>query len=236
MKQKVVILGGSGIGMIAASILEKAGKYEVLGFLNDVVPVGAAIGKFRQYNVVGTTDDLDRFLGDNALVFIAYVGLEKEKETFQKIEKLGIPKERYVDVVDATAIIPEGFCKIGKGVLFAPLSQLSPDVTISDNCILLANSFVGHDSFLDRFAHVATNAVVGANVHVGKGVHIGSNATIREKVKIGDYSLIGAGSVVLTDVPENAVVVGNPARVLKSKDAVLSESDKHASLNNIANK
>jgi acetyltransferase EpsM len=217
MKQKVVILGGSGIGMIAASILEGSGKHEVVGFLNDVEPVGTAIGKFRQYNVVGTTDDLGKHLGDSTQVFIAYVGLQKEKETFQKIEKLGISKEQYVDVVHDTAVIPEGFCKIGKGVLFAPLSQLSPDVTISDNCILLANSFVGHDSFLDRFAHVATNAVVGANVHVGKAVHIGSNATIREKVKIGDYSLIGAGSVVLSDVPENSVVVGNPARVLKSR-------------------
>lgn len=216
MKQKVVILGGSGIGMIAASILEKSDK-EVLGFLNDVEPVGHTIGKFRQYKVLGTTNDLQRFLDEGASVFIAYVGLQKEKETFEKIEKLNIPSDRYVDVVDPTAVIPEGFCKIGSGVLFAPLCQLSPDVTISDNCILLANSFIGHDSFMERFAHVATNAVVGANVHVGKGVHIGSNATIREKVKIGDYSLIGAGSVVLSDVPENSVVVGNPARVLKSR-------------------
>lgn len=217
MKQKVVILGGSGIGMIAASILEKTGKHEVAGFLNDVEPVGSSIGKFKQYKVLGTTDDLEKLLKDGLSVFIAYVGLQKEKETFQKIEQLNIPKDRYVEVIDPTAIIPEGFCKIGDGTLFAPLCQLSPDVTISDNCILLANSFVGHDSFLDRFAHVATNAVIGANVHVGKGVHIGSNATIREKVKIGDYSLIGAGSVVLSDVPENSVVVGNPARVLKSR-------------------
>ena len=217
MKQKVIILGGSGIGMIAASILEKSGKYEVIGFLNDVLPVGSAVGKFKQYKIVGTTENLCSFVDDNVLVFIAYVGLKREKETFEKIEKLALSKEHYVDVVDPTAIVPEGFCSIGNGVLFAPLSQLSPDVTISDNCILLANSFVGHDSFLDRFAHIATNAVVGANVHVGKGVHIGSNATIREKLKIGNYSLVGAGSVVLEDVPENAVVAGNPARVLKMR-------------------
>lgn len=217
MKQKVIILGGSGIGMIAASILEKTGKHEVIGFLNDIEPTGSSIGKFKQYKVLGTTNDLEGHLKNGVSVFIAYVGLQKEKETFEKIEKLNIPKDQYVDVIDPTAIIPEGFCKIGNGVLFAPLSQLSPDATISDNCILLANSFVGHDSFLDRFAHVATNAVVGANVHVGKGVHIGSNATIREKIKIGDYSLIGAGSMVLTDVPKNSVVVGNPARVLKSR-------------------
>ena len=50
---------------------------------------------------------------------------------------------------------------------------------------------------------------------VGRGVHVGSNATIREKVTIGDFSLIGSGAVVLNNVLENTKVVGNPARELK---------------------
>jgi acetyltransferase EpsM len=218
MKKKVIVLGGSGIGMIAASILARQHEAEVVGFLNDVVPVGSRVGKYHQIEVVGKTEDLPQFLADpNVFVFIAYVGLTNEKATFSKIESLQIPAERFIDIIDRTAVIPEGFCRVGRGVLFAPLAQLSPDTTISDNCMLLPNSFVGHDSFMDRFAHLATNAVVGANVHVGKAVHIGSNATIREKVTLGDYSLVGAGAVVLTDVPENSIVVGNPARVLRQK-------------------
>jgi len=214
--KKIIILGGSGIGMIAASIIDRQKNFEVIGFLNDVVENGTQIGKFRQIEVVGNSEDLPKFLEDpDVYVFIAYVGLGNEKNTYKKIESLNIPPDKFINLIDSTAIIPEGYCKIGNGVMLSPLSQLSSDTTISDNCILLANSFVGHDSFLDRFAHVATNAVVGANVHVGKGVHIGSNATIKEKVKIGDYSLIGAGAVVIKDVPENAVVVGNPAKVLK---------------------
>jgi acetyltransferase EpsM len=214
----VVILGGSGIGMIASSILDRLGDFNVLGFLNDYIPVGETVGKYKKIKVIGTTDDLKLYLDkENTYVFIAYVGLQKEKETYQKIESLNIPASKYINIIDKTAIIPSEYCKIGKGVMFSPLSQISPDVTISDNCIMLPNSFVGHDSFLDRFAHVATNAVVGANVHVGKGVHIGSNATIREKVVIGDYSLVGAGAVVLNDVPENSIVVGNPAKVLAKR-------------------
>lgn len=215
MRKRVVILGGSGIGMIAASILERTDSAEVVGFLNDVLPIGTEIGKYRKIRVVGKTCDLSTYIDQGCFAFIAYVGLTKEKETYEKIASLGLPREKYFSIIDPTAIIPEGYCQIGKGVLFAPLSQLSPDTTISDNCILLANSFVGHDSFLDRFAHVATNAVIGGNVHVGKAVHVGSNATIREKVHIGDYSLIGAGAVVLEDVPESGVVVGNPARILR---------------------
>lgn len=216
--KKLVILGGSGIGMIAASIAHDLGYYEVLGFLNDCFEPGHLIGKYNKYPVIGRSEDLAKLLQDkNTSVFIAYVGLQNEKETFQKIETMQIPEERFATLIHPTAIIPKGLCSIGNGVLMAPLTQLSPDVTIGDNCILLPNSFVGHDSTLEKFAHIATNSVIGANVRVGRAVHIGSNATIREKVDIGDFSLIGAGSVVLNNVPENCIVVGNPAKILRRK-------------------
>ena len=156
------------------------------------------------------------YLDNGYYFFIAYVGLKKEKNTFEKIDKFNIPMDRYVNLIHKTAHIPKGFCKIGNGVLMAPYSQLSPDTTVGDNCMLLANSFLGHDSTMLRFAHLATNSVVGANVVVGRGVHVGSNSTIREKVTIGDFSLIGMGAVVLKDVEVNTKVIGNPAKELRN--------------------
>ncbi|MEX2428341.1 MAG: NeuD/PglB/VioB family sugar acetyltransferase [Bacteroidales bacterium] len=215
---KLIILGGSGIGMIAASVANDLGNYKVLGFLNDVYPRGSKIGKYKKIEVLGKTCDINKYLDqEDVSFFIAYVGMKKEREVYENIVKLGIPKTRFATLLHPTAIIPKGFCSIGCGVLMSPLSQLSPDTTVSDNCILLPNSFLGHDSYMDRFAHLATNSVVGANVHVGKAVHVGSNATVIEKITIGDYSLIGAGAVVLKDIAENTIVVGNPAKLLSSK-------------------
>lgn len=216
--KKLVILGGNGIGMIAASTANDLGNYVVMGFLNDILPVGTEIGKYNTFKVIGRTDDIEKFLQqEDIYFFIAYVGMQNEKEVYNKISDLKIPMNRFATLIHPTAIIPKGFCSIGSGVLLAPLTQLSPDTTVSDNCILLPNSFLGHDSKMERFSHLATNSVVGANVNIGKAVHVGSNATIIEKIKIGDFSLIGAGSVVLKDIPENCIVVGNPARVLRHK-------------------
>jgi len=214
--KKLVIFGGSGIGMIAASVAEDLGYYNVLGFLNDVFEKDALVGKFKKYPVLGKSEDYCKFINDpDVMFFVAYVGMQSEKSTFQKLESLDISDERWATLIHPTASIPKGMCSIGKGVLFTPQAQLSPDTTIGDNCILLGGSFVGHDSILDRFAHVATNAVVGANVHIGKAVHVGSNSTIREKVTIGSFSLIGSGAVVLDSFDEGSIIVGNPARLLR---------------------
>ncbi|MPM98563.1 putative acetyltransferase EpsM [bioreactor metagenome] len=216
--KNLIILGGSGIGMIACSVANDLGTYNIVGFLNDVLPVGTKVGKYNKIPVIGTTSDIEKYINDeNNLFFIAYVGMQNEEDVYKKIESLNIPNHRFATLIHPSSIIPKGFCKIGNGVLMSPLTQLSPDTTIEDNCILLPNSFVGHDSTLRKFAHIASNAVVGANVNVGRGVHVGTNATIREKVKIGDFSLIGSGSVVLNDVEPNSIVVGNPARLLRKK-------------------
>ncbi|MHA6697196.1 NeuD/PglB/VioB family sugar acetyltransferase [Chryseobacterium sp. A321] len=213
--KKLIILGGRGIGMIAASVANDLGTYEVLGFLNDVVPIGEKVGIYNGYKVIGVSSDVEKYLHDeNVYFFIGYVGMKNEKEVFNKITSLGIPSHRFATLIHPTAIIPKGFCSIGNGVLMAPLAQLSPDTTVEDNCILLANSFLGHDSTMKRFSHITANSVVGGNVLLGRGAHVGTNATIRENVSIGDFALVGSGSVVLKDVSENSIVVGNPAKTL----------------------
>jgi acetyltransferase EpsM len=215
--KKLVILGGSGIGMIASSIADITKKFEVIGFLNDVIEVGNYIGKFTKIPVLGKSEDVKKYINKNYYFFIAYVGYKMEKETYIKLESLNIPQDRLATLIHPTAIAPKGYCKIGNGVLMAPFATLSTDVTLSDNCLVMAQAIVGHDTYMDKYSHVASNGVVGANVYLGKSVHVGSNSTIREKVNIGNYSLIGAGAVVLHDVPENSIVVGNPAKILREK-------------------
>jgi acetyltransferase EpsM len=217
MKKKVIILGGIGIGLIASYIIDQYNDTEIIGFLNDNEPLGKEIGDYeRKIKVVGNTEDIHKFLkDDDTFVFIAYIVMKNKEKVYSKIKSLNIPEDKFINLIHPISIVPKGYCKLGKGVLIAPLAQLSPDTRVGDKCILLANSFLGHNSTMGEFSSIATNSVVGAHVEIGIGVHIGSNATIRETVKIGNYSFVGMGAVVLEDVPDYAIVVGNPAKILR---------------------
>ncbi len=86
---------------------------------------------------------------------------------------------------------------------------IEDDTKISLNCTIATNN---HD-FYDR------PVITCKPVHIKKNVWIGVNVTILPGVTIGENAIVGASSVVTKDVPDNAVVVGNPARVIKYLDA-----------------
>lgn len=212
--KNVVILGGHGSGMIAASVIDRCKLANLIGFLNDVDEVGSSIGLNKKIPVIGKTNDVKWLVAEdeNLYVITGWGGFKKAKETIDKIESLGVPLNRYFNAFDHTAQIPYDYCKFGKGNLIAPLVQFSPNVSVGNYCSFFGNCFVGHDTEIGDFCHIATNAAVGARIKVGKGVHVGINSCIREDITIGDYSIIGMGAVVVKDVPPNTIVVGNPAQ------------------------
>lgn len=86
---------------------------------------------------------------------------------------------------------------------------IEDDVMIALNCTVLTNN---HDLYERR-------VITCKPVHIRKNVWIGANVTILPGVTVGVNAVVGAGSVVTKDVPDNAVVAGNPARILKYLDA-----------------
>ena len=90
------------------------------------------------------------------------------------------------------------------------------DTIIGDHVKLDDHVFVAHNVEIGDCTLVVAGAVICGSVKIGKRCWIGANSTIKEHVKIGDDAFVGMGAVVLDDVAENAVVVGNPARFLRN--------------------
>jgi len=63
--------------------------------------------------------------------------------------------------------------------------------------------------------HISPNASLAGDVYIGEGTHIGIGAVIIQGLKVGKWVTIGAGAVVINDIPDFAVVVGNPGKIKK---------------------
>lgn len=98
--------------------------------------------------------------------------------------------------------------KIGKGfMVYHPTGiVINPGVVFGDNCKIRQNTTIGNKDLEGGIAHCPI---------IGNNVEIGANCVIIGDIRIGNNVIIGAGSVVVKDVPDNVVVAGNPAKIIK---------------------
>lgn len=212
MKQNVVIVGGRGNGTVIASTIEdckKAGQdIACVGFLNDNEE------EINGYPVLGGIQNQNwKKLPDGYQFIYALSNVKQAPERFKILRELGIPEERYATVIHPTAVVSDQ-AELGHGVVLMPFTLVSPNVIIGNHSQLYAQSFVGHDSVLDEMVFVANNASIGGRTHIKNGAHIGSNCSILERLSIGEFAVIGLGSVVLKAVEDKEKVVGNPGRCI----------------------
>lgn len=107
------------------------------------------------------------------------------------------------------------FTEVGEGTVIMPNVCINAEVIIGRHCIINTASVIEHESIIGDFVHISPNAALAGNILVKKGAQIGLGANVIQGVTIGENAIIGAGTVVLTDVPDNAVVVGNPGRIVR---------------------
>ncbi|MFC0184902.1 DapH/DapD/GlmU-related protein [Pseudarcicella hirudinis] len=68
---------------------------------------------------------------------------------------------------------------------------------------------------MEDFVHISPNACICGGVSIGEGTHIGAGAIVIQGISIGRWATIGAGAVIVKNVPDYAVVVGNPGKIIK---------------------
>ncbi|WP_144531772.1 acetyltransferase [Bacillus pumilus] len=106
---------------------------------------------------------------------------------------------------------------IGRGTVVMATAVVQAGAAIGEHAIINTGSIVEHDCILESFVHLSPGAVLTGCVSVRKGTHIGAGAVVIPGTSIGSWTIIGAGAAVTSDIHNQKVAVGIPAREIKDR-------------------
>lgn len=201
METKVILYGASGHCKVIIDILNLQGiPIELIVDDNPAVVslVGIPVKLCKKFT---KQDNLIIAIGDN---LIRKKISQKNSATYFKL------------IHPKSTISP--IATIGNGSVVMAGAIINSDSKIGSHCIINTCALIEHDCTIGDFAHISPKAALAGNVTVGEGTQIGIGAIVVQGIKIGKWATIGAGAVIIKDVPDFAVVVGNPGKIVKFND------------------
>jgi sugar O-acyltransferase (sialic acid O-acetyltransferase NeuD family) len=179
-------------------------EFEIKGFLDDKTD---ALEGYQDYPPI--LDSVENYQIQPDDVFACALGDVRYKKKYVQIilDKGG----EFMNVIHATAIIRKN-AKMGKGCIVDNFSSIDCDATIGDFVTIQAHCTVGHDTKIGAWSMLDCFAFMGGFSELGESVTLHTRTTLIPHKKVGDNAIVNAGSVVIRDVPENALMMGNPAK------------------------
>lgn len=211
MRDKSVIIGAGTHGQIYASYLLEAG-IDIVGFIDDNPSLFGK--KVVGVPVIGCYSDLftSRFKENIQAVYCPIGDNHIRVEYLTELHKEGYKIPSFIH--PSVSIGPD--VTLGKAIYMLVGNIVMPHTTLGNYIMINQASTIAHHVIVEDGTFMSSGVNVGAGIRVCEKTYIGMGVTVMTGVKsLGKNCLLGAGSVIIKDVPENAVMVGNPGRVLK---------------------
>lgn len=191
--KRLIIIGSGALGEQAAHYAVVSGEYEVVGYLNDFLPVGSVEGGYPILGGISSIYELyaqDVF--DFAFIAIGYNHFDFKEKVYHELVEHNIP----LGTIIAPNVYIDPTATVGQGCFLYPGVVVDKDATIEDCALLNIHVTISHNSVIGRHCFIAGGVTVCGFVKVGKKVFVGANSAINDNLQICDNVRIGSGTFI----------------------------------------
>ncbi len=209
--ERLAIIGSGDLGQQIAYHATNDKQYTVVGFFDDFAKENS---KVKGFNILGKISNIEELynqkLFDKIIIGIGYKHLLFREQLFNDLKN----SIEFGTLIHSSCYI-DSSCKIGEGVFLFPGSVLDQNVIVEDNVIINVHCTIAHDSKIESTTFLSPGVAVAGFVTIGKRCNIGINSTLIDNIKIEDDIQIGGGTVVISDLTQKGLYVGNPSKFIR---------------------
>ncbi len=212
--KNIILIGGGNQAHYTIDIIEKEGKYQIVGIIDSIQDIGA--DRFG-YPILGRQENIKEIIEQHQIEGgIITIGDNWSRYYVSNQIKELIPNFKFINAIHPSVIIGNNV-KLGVGITAMAGVIFNPKSTIGDFTFFATGAQIEHDCTISDFASVSAGSVTGGYVKLGKFSAITLGATIFDRVEIGENTVVGAGSLVTKSLPDNVLVYGNPAKIIRNR-------------------
>ncbi|GGE39596.1 acetyltransferase [Actibacterium pelagium] len=205
---RCVILGSGGHGRAVAGLAQLIQGLDVVGVLDEFA--GSKGEKVSGIPVVGIYADLPILLREGIdSVLIAVGNNTRRASLFQMAQDLGADLP---SLCHPSAVV-EPSATIGKGSYIGAMSYVGVEANVRNGVLVNTRVSIDHECQIDDFVSIAPASTIAGRSRIEVNACVGMGCSIADRVNVGASTIVGAGAVVLSDIPANAFAVGIPAKV-----------------------
>lgn len=208
--ERLAILGASGHGRVVADAAELIG-WKTIDFFDDDYPT---LLSNNHWQILGDTNTLLKYLDEYDGVIVAIGNNAIRQLKTNQLINVNAP---LVNIIHPSAQISQ-YAIIAAGSVVLANVVVNCDVSIGISAILNTSCTIDHDCILGDYVHVSPGTNLAGNVSIGHRSWVGIGSCVKQGMVIGNDCTIGAGAVVVKNISCNQTVVGNPAKLLSTRD------------------
>lgn len=214
MREPVLMIGAAGHARAVLEAIRAEGRWSVIGLIDSFQPPGTPA---HGLTILGGERDVPRLLHAHAIhhVVVAIGDNFQRAAMWARLQRATPGVQLTGAIHPATVIAPD--VTIGLGTVILPGTVVVSGARIGQGCILNTACTFDHEGEMADWSSLGPGAIVGGRVRIGLRTAVALGARVIHRRTLGADSLIGAGSLVLHDVPDAVLVHGAPARIIRTR-------------------